>query len=102
MKQSLRLLGLPGRAFPTKLELVAFEMRLQIGIAFDQLYEATQCAIEGILHAVGIFGVALGGDVEDKRNVEPVVPVAGDVVWHAVLADISLMVAKKNGACDAG
>ncbi len=82
----LVLVQFPRRALPAEFELMPFEVCLQIGIAFDELDEATQCPIEGVLHPVGVFRVTLGRNIEYKRNVKSIIPVTRGLVWHSVLA----------------
>ena len=70
---------LPGRFFPAKVNGMAFQVGFEVGVVFDEFDNPAQCAIEGILHAIGVFGEAGWVDIKDQRHVEAAIAITGSL-----------------------
>jgi hypothetical protein len=72
----------PGRFFPAKVNGMTFEVQFEVRIVFDEFGDTTQRAIQGILHAIGVFGKAGGFDIKNQRHMKAAIAITSGLGGH--------------------
>jgi hypothetical protein len=59
-----------------------FKVQFKVGVVFDEFGDTTQRTIQGILHAIGVFGEAGGFDIKNQRHMKAAIAITGGLGGH--------------------